>query len=170
MTLREQFVSLLAAGVDSVMLSWWGQRNKSVHRDSQGVNTDLLIPAVLDVAAETGMKVSWHLEPYGGRSPLSVLDDLRYIYKEYGRHQAIWRHGTSHLPLIFLYDVSMEHSGATVVEQQSAMRDWKEAIQQVRSRPEDAILLSLYHDERDVDFVLNAGFDGAYTYFAVRLP
>ena len=62
-TLREQFAGLSKAGVDSVMLSWWGQKDRDVDRDSQGVNTDLLVPAVLDAAADAGMRVSWHLEP-----------------------------------------------------------------------------------------------------------
>jgi glycoprotein endo-alpha-1,2-mannosidase len=101
-TLRAQFSELAAAGVTTVMLSWWGQRSLPIQRDSQGVNTDLLIPAVLDAAADSGMRVSWHLEPYGGRTPQSVLGDLRYLHVEYGTHPAVWRHGEDNRPLVFL--------------------------------------------------------------------
>ena len=69
------------AGVDSVMLSWWGRGDTDIGRDSQGVNTDPLVPVVLDAAAAVGMRVSWHLEPYGGRSPRTILDDLRYLHE-----------------------------------------------------------------------------------------
>ena len=52
--LRGQMAELAAAGVDSVMLSWWGQTALGVRRDSQGVDTDPLVPMVLDAAAESG--------------------------------------------------------------------------------------------------------------------
>ena len=74
-TLHAQFASLAAAGVDTAMLSWWGRKDSDVRRDSQGVNTDLIVPAVLDAAAAHGVGISWHLEPYGGRSPQTVLED-----------------------------------------------------------------------------------------------
>ena len=90
-TLHAQFASLAAAGVDTAMLSWWGRKDSDVRRDSQGVNTDLIVPAVLDAAAAHGVGISWHLEPYGGRSPATVRDDLKYLHERYGRHPAIWR-------------------------------------------------------------------------------
>ena len=31
------------------------------------------------------------LEPYGGRSPATVRDDLKYLHERYGRHPAVWR-------------------------------------------------------------------------------
>ena len=43
---------------------------------------------------------------------------------------------------------------------------WREATAALRGSPEDAVLLSLFHDRRDVEFVEQAGFDGAYSYFA----
>ena len=98
---RAQMRSLALAGVDSAMLSWWGQTNASVTRDSQGVDTDALIPHVLDAAAAAGVGISWHLEPYGGRSPRSILDDLRYLHARYGDHPAIWK-DESNRPLVFL--------------------------------------------------------------------
>ena len=89
--LREQLAAIAAAGVDSIMLSWWGQKDLNIRRDSQGVSTDELVPAVLDAAVEAGIGVSWHLEPYGGRSPRTILSDLRYLHAKYGSHPALWR-------------------------------------------------------------------------------
>lgn len=160
-TLREQMIELAAAGVDSVMLSWWGQADLEVKRDSQGVSTDPLVPLVLDAAAAAGVGVSWHLEPYGGRTAQSVLSDLRYLHKRYGAHPAIWRQGPRRLPLVWLYDVSAEHAS-----EGTSVAQWREVTAALRGSPEDAVLLSLYHDRRDVEFVTQAGLDGAYSYFA----
>jgi glycoprotein endo-alpha-1,2-mannosidase len=103
--LREQMLEIAAAGIGSVMLSWWGQAGKEVQRDSQGVSTDELVPAVLDAAAAAGVGISWHIEPYGGRTPSSVLDDLRYLHAQYGAHPAVWRQPAADgqsKPLVFL--------------------------------------------------------------------
>jgi len=161
--LREQMSELAAAGVDTVMLSWWGQAGHDIRRDSQGVSTDELVPTVLDAAAAAGIGVTWHLEPYGGRTPRTVLDDLKYLHAQYGAHPAIWRqpHGVDGrlLPVVFLYDVSAEHSGA-------AAHEWRDLTREIRGTAADAVLLSLYLDERDQQFVAEAELDGAYTYFA----
>ena len=158
-TLLAQMRELAEAGVDSVMLSWWGQAALQIERDSQGVSTDPLVPRVLDAAAEAGIGVSWHLEPYGGRTAQTVLADLRYLHERYGSHAAIWREGPRRLPLVWLYDVSMEHVG-------EHMTEWRAMVAALRGSEADAVLLSLYLDARDADFVDQAGLDGAYTYFA----
>ena len=158
-TLLAQMRELAEAGVDSVMLSWWGQAALQIERDSQGVSTDPLVPRVLDAAAEAGIGVSWHLEPYGGRTTQTVLADLRYLHERYGSHAAIWREGPRRLPLVWLYDVSMEHVG-------EHMAEWRAMVAALRGSEADAVLLSLYLDARDADFVDQAGLDGAYTYFA----
>jgi glycoprotein endo-alpha-1,2-mannosidase len=170
--LRSQLSELAAAGVDSVMLSWWGQRDKDIDRDSQGISTDQLVPIVLDAAYDAGIGVTWHLEPYGGRSPSSVLEDIHYISHNYGSHPAVWRQPRQGedperlLPLIFLYDVSVTHSGESHAEQEAARRAWHEVSSMIRGTTHDSILISLLVDRRDVDFVRSSGFDGAYTYFA----
>jgi glycoprotein endo-alpha-1,2-mannosidase len=88
--LRSQLESVRKAGIDSVMLSWWGQADASVGRDSQGVSTDELVPLVLDAAHEAGVGVTWHLEPYGGRTPESVGEDLAYLHERYVRERRGW--------------------------------------------------------------------------------
>jgi len=161
--LHDQMHELRAAGVDSVMLSWWGQATLDVGRDSQGVNTDPLVPRVLAAAKTANLSVTWHIEPYGGRNASSVRADLSYLHAQYGGHAAVWHRA---LPLVFLYDVSMEHSGGTTAERDQRIREWRAMTDSLRGTAEDATLISLYHDRRDVDFTTRCGFDGAYTYFA----
>ena len=190
-TTRAQLASLKAVGVDSVMLSWWGRTTVSVPRDSQGVDTDAIIPGVLDAAkqvrrcrrhpvtptlpsprrapprpvTQAGIGVSWHIEPYGGRSPRSVLADLRYIHEKYGSHPAIWRQGPNALPLVFLYDVSFEHAGVDAESRARMQGMWAHTVKSLRGSDADAVLFSLYLDRRDADFIRDVGFDGGYTYF-----
>ena len=170
--LAAQMSELAAAGVDSIMLSWWGQAGRDIQRDSQGVSTDELVPAVLDAAAAAGIGVSWHLEPYGGRSRDSVRDDLEYLHRTYGSHRALWRQqredGGRALPVVWLYDVSAEHSGPSDADRAEATKRWRRVSDSVRGTEHDAILMSLYIDPRDDDFVASAGFDGAYSYFASK--
>ncbi|MFI7273625.1 discoidin domain-containing protein [Streptomyces sp. NPDC049879] len=69
------------AGVGVVATTWWGQ----------GGYEDQRVPLLLDVAAQYGVKVAWHLEPYGGRTAQSTVDDIRYINARYGSHPAFYR-------------------------------------------------------------------------------
>ncbi|MGJ6965190.1 discoidin domain-containing protein [Streptosporangium sp. G11] len=69
------------AGVGVIVYSWWG-------RDSF---EDRLTQGVMDAAAQYGVKVAWHLEPYGGRTAASTVEDIRYINTRYGSHPAFYR-------------------------------------------------------------------------------
>ena len=114
---------------------------------------------------QAGIGVSWHIEPYGGRSPRSVLADLRYIHEKYGSHPAIWRQGPNALPLVFLYDVSFEHAGVDAESRARMQGMWAHTVKSLRGSDADAVLFSLYLDRRDADFIRDVGFDGGYTYF-----
>ncbi|CAE7751561.1 Maneal [Symbiodinium pilosum] len=167
LTLSSQFEDLWKAGVDSAMCSWWGRKDWTGKRDDadSGANTDELIPSVLEAAQKAGVFVSFHIEPYGGRSPQTFLDDLTYIVREYGSHPAIWREGPKKLPLFWLYDVSAQHSMQDAVA-------WKEVLDSVRGTELDGVFLCLWigngGGREDLRFVQDAGFDGAYTYFAAE--
>ena len=175
LALKDQMQELAHAGVDTVMLSWWGRADANIRRDSQGVSTDELVPAVLEAAAAAGIGVTWHLEPYGGRSPATVREDLHYLHRRYGGHPGVWRQSRGEsdedgplVPVVFLYDVSAEHSGPSEADRQRAAAAWKEVATAIRGTAHDAMLISLYVDERDVAFVSAAGLDGAYSYFAAE--
>ncbi len=200
-TLYKQFRSLRHAGVDSVMLSWWGQAELDITRDTQGANTDAILPIVLDAASAAQIGVTWHLEPYGGRDPASVVSDIKYLHGKYGKHPALWkqRHRGRRLPIVFLYDVSARHAevrrrarprGHAPASHPSCRAcrhpplppqshdehhgpsdgaaQWSRVSHELRGTAHDAIVLSLYLEPRDANFVDHADLDGAYTYFAAR--
>ena len=51
-----------------VVVSWWGRPDQAASADSQGVQTDGVMPIIIQ-AAETvgGLKIAFHLEPYPGK-------------------------------------------------------------------------------------------------------
>ena len=65
----QQMAEIAAAGVDEVVVSWWGR----------GSDEDRRLPLVLADARRHGLKVAIHLEPYGDRSPATVAQDLVYL-------------------------------------------------------------------------------------------
>ena len=65
----EQMSEIRAAGIDEVIVSWWGR----------GSQEDARLPLVLASARHAGLTVAIHLEPYPGRSPQSVGADLAYL-------------------------------------------------------------------------------------------
>lgn len=109
------------------MCSWWGQKDFKGKRDDafSGANTDELIPSVLEAARLAGVGISFHIEPYGGRTPETFLGDLKYIHEEYGSHPAVWR--LRGLPVFWMYDVSVEHSHQDVDA-------WRRALDSVRHK------------------------------------
>jgi len=166
-TLHAQFQELRQAGIDSAMCSWWGRKDWEGKRDDadSGANTDVLMPQVLEAAAAAGVYVSFHIEPYGGRTPETFLEDLKYIFREYGKHPAIFREGPQERPIFWLYDVSAQHSLSEVAQ-------WRAVLDAVRGTELDAIFLCLWigtgGGREDLRFLTEGGFDGAYTYFAAE--
>jgi hypothetical protein len=67
--LDRQMAEIAAAGVDEVVISWWG-------RDSA---EDKRLPLVLAAVRAHGLQPAIHLEPYAGRSPATLALDLPYL-------------------------------------------------------------------------------------------
>ena len=63
-----QMTQIGSAGVDEVIVSWWGR----------GSAEDRRLPLVLAAAKRHHLMVALHLEPYDGRSPVTVAQDLAY--------------------------------------------------------------------------------------------
>ena len=64
-----QMAEIAAAGVDEVIVSWWGR----------GSSDDRRMPLVLAAARRHGLQVAIHLEPYPGRTIATVGTDLTYL-------------------------------------------------------------------------------------------
>jgi hypothetical protein len=66
-----QMDEIRSAGVDQVIVSWWGR----------GSPEDARLPLVLAAARADRLSVSVHLEPYGGRTIATVLGDVAYLHR-----------------------------------------------------------------------------------------
>jgi len=64
-----QMAEIAAAGIDQVIVSWWGR----------GSIEDKRLPMVMAAARRHGLGVAIHLEPYAGRSTDTVLADVTYL-------------------------------------------------------------------------------------------
>src|SRR5215831_1873095 len=65
-----QLGEAVRAGIDELAVSWWGRGSKE----------DNVLPDVLAGAADTGIQIAAHIEPYNGRSVASVLADAAYLH------------------------------------------------------------------------------------------
>ena len=66
---RSQMREIAGAGIDSVVVSWWGP----------GSVEDARLRPVAAAAAAAGLEVSLHVEPWAGRSPAAVVDALQHL-------------------------------------------------------------------------------------------
>jgi glycoprotein endo-alpha-1,2-mannosidase len=66
LVLSGQMDEISAAGVTTVIVSWWGP----------GSTEDARLDAVVAAARPRGLKVAAHVEPYRGRTPAGVASDL----------------------------------------------------------------------------------------------
>ncbi len=64
-----QMDEIRSAGVDQVVVSWWGR----------GSPEDARLPLVLASARADELAVAVHIEPYGGRTISSVVADVAYL-------------------------------------------------------------------------------------------
>jgi hypothetical protein len=119
-----QLAEIKAAGIDEIVVSWWGR----------GSTEDRRLPLILALARRQSVLVAVHLEPYPGRSPASVEQDLAYI-ASLGVHDVYVYH-----PLDF------------------SAADWASVTHAAPST------LRLLAGTDLVGFAAAAGFAGVYTY------
>jgi hypothetical protein len=62
------------SGVGTVNLSWWGRASFE----------NRAVPLIMDVMADHGLKVAFHLEPYTDDRAYSYAEDVLYLIREYG--------------------------------------------------------------------------------------
>jgi len=121
---RRQMAEIAAAGVNEVVVSWWGK----------GSVEDTLLPLVLSAAKKSHLQTAIHLEPYTGRSPATVGQDLTYLASLGIRDVYVYH------PLDF------------------AAADW---LPVTSSKPAG---MRLFAGTELVGFAASAGFNGFYTY------
>lgn len=139
--LKKHMEWIRQANVGVLTLTWWG-------RDSY---TDRNVQTVMDAAAEAGLKVNFHLEPYPGRTPATVADDIAYILQKYGHHAAFYRADfLGNRPLFYVYEVL-----------RNSAQDWKPITDRLHRGSQPVVLIA---QTSNINFVRNGGFDGGYTY------
>ena len=100
---RAQMADIAAAGVGTVIVSWWGVGSTEAKR----------LPLVLRAAHAAGLHVALHVEPYPGRTPEQLIAPLRslasvgitdaYIYDSTDADDAGWRELNEALPGMRLF-------------------------------------------------------------------
>ena len=121
------------SGAGVIVYSWWGR----------GSYEDRMAAGVLDAAAERGVKVAWHIEPYEGRTAESVVADIAYLNAAYGGHPAYFRAPDQGRRPVFYIFWSLQ------------IADWT-ALDQVN---QDNVILAQTTDTSKI-----AHFSGMYTY------
>ncbi len=124
------------AGVGVIVYSWWGQ----------GSYEDARVMGTLNAANAYGIKVAWHMEPYGTRTAASTVNDINYIHSRYGSHPAFYR------------DPAHGNRSAFYIFESLRIADWT-AIESVKA---NSIVLAQTTDTSKV-----AHFGGMYTYDAI---
>ena len=160
-TIREHMRQIRTSGAGVVVVSWYPEGTA----DQQGIPVDRLVPKLLDIAAEFGLKVTLHIEPYKNRNERTVRDDAIYIHKRYGQHSAFYKYKTKdnrYLPLLYVYDSyhTKPHDWANLLKP-----DGKYTI---RNTPYDCVMIALMVEFTHKDYIDIGGFDGFFTYFAVN--
>jgi hypothetical protein len=119
---------IAAAGVDTVIVSWWGFDSPEHGR----------LQLVADSARPHGLAIAVHVEPYDGRSPASVAEDIARLQKEGGFTD------------FFVYDADRDPAIA-----------WAEALAPLRG------VARIFGHTTLVGRAKASGFDGLYTYDVV---
>jgi hypothetical protein len=135
--LVRQAQQMRESGIDTVVSSWWGQ----------GSYEDWNLPGLISAMNAAGLRLAIHLEPYAGRSPLTVASDLEYL-----RSLGITE--------VYLYQADTSGSAA----------DWAPVLAahpDMRFFAESGDLSSMLSGSF-ADYARTGGFDGIYTYDAVR--
>jgi glycoprotein endo-alpha-1,2-mannosidase len=157
-TLQSHMEEAVSMEAPTLVVSWWGQAGKPGTHDTQGVHSDTAIPAVLAMAEKTGAQIAFHLEPYHGRSAVSVAEDVAYLIAKYGSSKAIKRMGL--LPVFYVYD------SYHIAPEEWARVLSPEGDRSLRNGVNDGIFIGLWLNAADGESLLQGHFDGAYTYFA----
>ena len=162
--IESHMYQLRQAGVGVVSVSWYPPGDA----DDEGLPPDSILPLLLDIAHLYSIQVAIHIEPYKGRSPNTVRDDLEYIVEKYSSHSALYKYerivdGAERLlPVVYIYDSYI-----------TAANQWAELLKPdapntIRGTELDCVAIGLLVERQHQEDILDGGFDGFYTYFAAN--
>lgn len=147
------FVAMRRAGIDVAIVSWYPDGTADQKDDRFRGFQNRNIGLILDEARKVGMSVAFHIEPYAGRTPATVVRDMTYLHDTYGAHPAtlFWPGSRGARMLVFVYDSYL-----------SPASEWSSAL------PGPSYAVGLCVERTHVRDLIDGRFDGAYTYFAAN--
>ena len=147
---------LRQAGIGVIITSWWGQ----------GSGEDQAVPLLLQTAERYGIKVAFHIEPYNGRTPESLVSDIQYLYQKYGGSPAFFRSAATSR-----YSPSDQPKGMFFVWsiQDQATKDfsyWQKALDEIHALPGSGLVIA---NSLEAGWIEGSHFDGLYNYATLHL-
>ena len=157
------------SGAGAINVSWWGR----------GEYEDRLVPLLMDVMRDHGLKVTFHLEPYNDSRADSYASDIQYLITEYGdkRHwdcQLLLSNADGQEGPVFRSFATLVpqfgtdcHGVTTPIGLWRPDASWRQQTDRVRDtfrRHFESVWL--VSDSPAPDRVLTAGFDGGAPYGA----
>lgn len=155
--IRNHMEQLSLTGVGVIAASYYPPGKA----DDNGKDWAHIFPLIFQAAENFKIKVTFQIEPYKGRSESTVLEDIKNIVESYSAYQSFYKfsYKKKTLPLIYIYDSYHIQSS-----------DWSKLLKpgplSMRNGPYDAFVIGLVVESKDKFEMVNAGFDGFYTYFA----
>jgi hypothetical protein len=150
---------LRQAGVGVIAISWWGQ----------GCREEKPVPLILQMAQRYGIKVTFHIEPYAGRTADRLLGDIKYLYRRYGSDPAFflstatsrYSPGNQPKPMFFMWDSSERDTGNPV-----QVDYWQNAVDAIHALPQGGLIIA---DMKESKWITGSHFDGLYNYATLHL-
>jgi len=147
---------LRQAGIGVIITSWWGQ----------GSREDQAVPLLLQTAERYEIKVAFHIEPYNGRTPDSLVSDFQYIYEKYGSSPAFFRstaksrYSPSEQPKGMFFVWNIQDQGT------NDFSYWQSALDEIHALPESPLVIA---NSLKAEWIGGSHFDGLYNYATLHL-
>ena len=151
---------LRQAGVGVIIVSWWGQ----------GAKEERPVPLILQMANRYGIKVAFHIEPYGGRTADGLVRDIKYLYNKYEGDPAFFRTTSSSLyspgnqpkGMFFVWSIEFKESGGEQVQADY----WQKAMDEIHALPEGTLVIA---NTLQTNWINGGHFDGLYNYITLHV-
>lgn len=152
---------LRQAGVGVIVVSWWGQ---------QGLREEKPVPLILQMAQRYGIKVTFHIEPYAGRTADGLVRDVEYLNRKYGSDPAFflseetsrYSPGSQPKPMFFVWAIGSPDSISSPVEAEY----WQSALDAIHALPQGALVIA---NTLQGSWITGGHFDGLYNYATLHL-
>jgi hypothetical protein len=147
---------LRRAGIGVIISSWWGQSSRE----------DQAVPLLLQTAEKYDIQVAFHIEPYNGRTPESLVSDIEYLYNQYGSSPAFFRStatsrysaGKQPKGMFFVWSIAGQSAGDYLF--------WQTALDRIHALPKGGLVIA---NTVDSGWIEGSHFDGAYNYATLHL-